>query len=329
MSKPASTSTSRPVESIVLVRALAIMLVVANHAFPIALHGGMNTLLVVSGMAMAQFAFVGTTRDSLRSFFRFGARVVIPSLVVASLWALYTQKVNPYELALVSNWMTAERISLFPIWYTQTITQLLLVLGVVFAATDMTRRIRQNRLFWTLTLYGIAVGIAAVGTVFWNPPELYGQLPHLLAWQFVFGWVCWAVISSSMSYVSGRLLLTVLLVGSSLILLYVFGTDREVLRFPVLVTLIMVLIWIDRINLPAWLAKGVFLVSQATLFIFLLHRHWFDVVRFFVSALDLPGVLLSPVVMMVAGIVGSVLTWVLWTAMLRVYRRGYSLAASA
>jgi len=120
--------SSMKVDVIVLIKALAICLVVANHAgLSKGLHGGLNVLLVVSGVAMATFGFQGATPQTLQAFKRFAFRIGVPSFLIALVWGIAVSNVSLPELTFISNWFYKRRVVLFPIWYVQVIVQLMIV----------------------------------------------------------------------------------------------------------------------------------------------------------------------------------------------------------
>ena len=93
----------RSVESVVWARAAAIILVVANHVeFGVSLHGGLNALLVVSGLSLAQFGFRGTTGDAVRAMARMGLRIAIPSFLLALFWQVLVGQISLAELGFYS-----------------------------------------------------------------------------------------------------------------------------------------------------------------------------------------------------------------------------------
>lgn len=316
----------RSVETVVVARAVAIVLVVANHVvFGVNLHGGLNALLVVSGLAMAQFGFGGTTREAVRAMFRFGIRLALPSFVVALIWQIGVRQISLPELGLWSNWLYKSRVALFPVWYAQAIVQMLVVLIPLFVVTRMGERIAERPLVWTGVLYIVACCLAAASYAFWDTAYLADKLPHLLLWNLVFGWLIWAVGASSLSRTAGRWLLTAVLAVSVAGLFIgsgAFGGQTRAIYMPLIV---LPVIWFDRISLPAVVARLVIVVSQATLFIFLFHYYAFWAIwrldrlfGFDINAED-------PFLRLGAGLTLPILLWALWTAMLRVLRRGYRL----
>lgn len=316
----------RSVETVVAARALAIILVVSNHVvFGISLHGGLNALLVVSGLAMAQFGFGGTTGRAVRAMARFGLRLAIPSFLLALVWQIGVGQISLPELGFWSNWLYKTRIALFPIWYAQAITQMLVVLVVLFLLTDLGARITRRPLVWVGGLYAVACGLALASYAVWDTTYWADKLPHLILWNLIFGWLIWAVRASSMPTMQARWLLTGVLalsVGVLFLGVDAFGGAVRAIWMPLIVVPV---IWLDRITLPSFVARAILVVSQATLFIFLFHYYAFWAVWRVGRLMGFEVEAQSPFVRLGAGLILPILLWALWTAVLRVYRRGYRL----
>lgn len=316
----------RSIETVTVARAAAIVLVVANHVvFGVSLHGGLNALLVISGLSMAQFGFGGTTREAVRAMVRFGARLAVPSFFLALIWQIGVGWISLPELMFYSNWLYKSRVALFPIWYAQVIVQMLVVLIPLFLLTDMGARITRRPLVWIGGLYVFACGLALASYAVWDTTYWADKLPHLILWNLMFGWLIWAARASRMGTTRGRWLLTGVL-GLSVALLYLgvdsFGGPSRAIYLPLIV---LPVIWLDRITLPAILARLATTISQATLFIFLFHYYAFWAVWRLGRLVGLEVEAQNPVLRLGVGIVGPVILWAAWTAVLRVYRRGYRL----
>lgn len=316
----------RSIETVTVARAAAIVLVVANHVvFGVNLHGGLNALLVISGLSMARFGFGGTTREAVRAMLRFGARLAIPSFVLALTWQVAVGWISLPELMFYSNWLYKSRVSLFPVWYAQVVVQMLIVLVPLFLLTDMGARIARRPLVWVAGLYLAGCGLALASYAVWDTTYWADKLPHLILWNLMFGWLIWAVGASGLSKNRGRWLLTAVLAGS-VALLYLgvdsFGGASRAIYLPLLV---LPVIWIDRLTLPAIVARLATTISQATLFIFLFHYYAFWAVWRLGRLVGLETEAQDPVLRLGVGLAGPVLLWAGWTAALRVYRRGYRL----
>lgn len=320
----------RSVETVVVARAAAIVLVVANHVvFGVNMHGGLNALLVVSGLAMAQFGFGSTTREAVRAMFRFGVRLILPSFLLALVWQIGVGHISLPELGFWSNWLYKFRVALFPIWYAQAVGQILVVLIPLFLLTDMGARIARRPILWVGALYLVSCGLALVSYATWDTTYWADKLPHLILWNLIFGWLIWAVRASNLPTLTGRWLLTGVLAASVAVLFVgmdAFGGATRAIYMPLI---ILPVIWLDRISLPTVVARVTIVISQATLFIFLFHYYAFWGIWRIGRLIGFEVEAQNPFLRLFAGIVGPVVLWAVWTAALRVYRRGYHLGLAA
>jgi hypothetical protein len=148
---------------------MAISLVVANHAhISTGLHGGLNGLLFVSGIAMATFAFNDTTNQTLRYFRNFALRLAIPAFILALIWAVAYWEFNWSELGFFRNWITIRRLVSFPIWYPQVIIQMLIVMGVFFWILDLTPKIKRHPRTLISVILAIAIICNLLSYAFWE-----------------------------------------------------------------------------------------------------------------------------------------------------------------
>lgn len=315
----------RSVETLVVARAVAIVLVVANHSvFGINLHGGLNALLVISGLSLAQFGFTGRTRDAIHAMARIGLRLAVPSFLVALVWQIAVGTISLPELAFYSNWLYKSRVALFPIWYAQAFSQLLIALALLFFAMDMGARIARRPLMWVSLLYSLSVAAALTSYLLWDTAYYADKLPHLVAWNFVFGWLVWAM-RGALSRLAGRLALSGALALSVAILFLGVEADNGATRALIVPLIVLPVIWTDRIILPSLLVRPIIVASRATLFIFLFHYYAFWFIWRMGRAIGLEAESQDPLLRLIAGVVGPIFLWASWTAMLRVYRRGYRL----
>jgi len=316
-------NTVRSVNTLVAARAFAIMIVVANHSgFGISLHGGLNTLLVISGLMLAQFSFGEDTRVALRGMMRLGWRLAVPSFLIALVWQIGAGNLYLPELAFYSNWLGKSRVVLFPIWYAQALSQMLIALALLFFVTDMGARITRRPLFWTSLLYVISVAVALYSYMIWDWTRYADKLPHLIAWNFVFGWLIWGTRNAQLGR-AGKILLSCALVATAVVVFLPLQADNGMTRAIVMPILVLPLIWFDRIKMPEVLARFVIIISQATLFIFFLHYFvfWALVKIGILTALD--SEMQQPLLRLIAGVGGSCLIWAIWRSGLRVFRNKY------
>lgn len=214
-----------PVPAITLVQALSLILLVANHArlWREGLHGGLNGLLLVSGIVMGTLAFRHTTRETLNFMRRFSVRVLVPSIAVTLLYFAVRQNGSWAEILMVSNWLTRDRIVLFPIWYIQALIQMFLVIGILFWLFDLTPRLRANPEKGTLIAYAAAVALCLFSYAVWDTAYLQDKLPQLIAWNFILGWVIWAFLINGSRTLFRKVLLSAVLLFSEYVIFIIAG----------------------------------------------------------------------------------------------------------
>jgi hypothetical protein len=321
-------SSSRDLDTLYVVRALAITAVVAHHATTWATAGGLNLLLLLSGIAFAQLAFGGHDRAPILAVTtRFLRPLVIWSVVLCALWFAVFQRVEWAEILMVSNWITDNRVSKFPIWYTQVLVQIMVVLVPLFWALGLTDKVRARPVAATLAALALTVALAAGAQMLFDTDELSDKLPHLHAWNFVLGWVFWAVLMNRKPTSRDRLAMTALCVPLLLFMFLALDVPWAEFRVRTVILPVLLLIWVSTIRLPGVVVQPVLLISQATLFLFFLHYPFLLTVR---EVLDgRMNADLVDVLQFVAGMVGPILVWAVVTAAQRTLRHARSRRAAA
>jgi len=305
----------KKLESLNFVKAMAITLVVANHAqLSSGLHGGLNALLLVSGISMATFAFQGTTAYTLAAFRRFTLRIAVPAFLIAIVWAVAVSDIRWIELGFISNWFYKSRVVLFPIWYVQVIVQIMIVLSLIFWLFDLTPAFVRSPLTAASVALLLSMGICLGSYAVWDTDHLHDKLPHLLVWNFVLGWLYWAMAIKGERSIHTKLAFTVVLVGCEALVFLLAGANQGEARFFWMSGFSMVLIWTDHVRLPALLARFCSLIGQATLFVFFLHYYFFWIVIRLGRLLGHAQSEIHPLLLMIPGVVGPVLVWAAFRA---------------
>jgi hypothetical protein len=308
----------RKIDSRDAVRAIGITAIVANHALAVPVHGGLNLLLLLSGLAFAQLCFGGRGDAPLvTTVLRFVRPLALWSILSCLAWFAIFGRFEAAELLMVSNWITTERVSKFPIWYTQVLLQMLagfvLLLSIPGAVEGLRMRPVSCSLLWLGGLVLLAGGVQFLV----NTDHLADKLPHLHAWNFVLGWVLWAVLYAQGPTGRERVTLSLLCLPLLIFMFLGLGVPGAEARVWVAIPAILVLIWMPSIRLPQALAHPMLLVAQSVLYIFFLHYPFILAVRnLFAAQLD-PAMLGAA--KFAAGLVGPVLIWAIATAAQRTF----------
>lgn len=311
----------RHIDPQTIARAFGISLVVANHSLPWSLHGGLNTLLFLSGISFATIGFAATTRDTLRVIWTFLFRLVVYSILLAIFWCAVFRRFDPLEIGMMSNWFYPSRISKFPIWYTQAILQMFLGFAVLFCTLDLTPKLRRRPIIITTTLLITVIALGIVSKSLWDTLYLRDKLPHLLVWNVVLGWLFWAMLVNRTPTLYDRVLFTLISLAASYIMFVEIGLAEGGARIYWFCAALLLIVWGQSIRLPNFLAHILVLISQATLYIFLLHYPFVIVLEKVGDALGNTRSVWFDFVKFSSAVAGPVLIWAFITALSRTWSR--------
>ncbi len=297
----------------ILLRALAIIMVTYNHAHPYpdfapGWGGGMTLLMMLSGYNFAKFGMQGASPSQGRlALARLGYKIFVPSLIAVIFFFVLLRKFNLEELLFYRNWLTIERIAKFPTWYPQVILQMFAGLLVLFSIPGVARWIFRKPLYASLIIFTLAVMVRMVFPKIWDTAPLHHLLPHLFLWNFTLGWVVYFSTTEIANPWGKALSVCCAIVGAAV------GWGYHALDFwwlSVGVTLLVL-----PLNLRMWapVARVVFMVSQATFAIFLVHRFVYKVYE----DMPLPR---NQDLEWIVGLAGSLVLWIAGSIPWRAYK---------
>jgi hypothetical protein len=249
-------------ETNVVLRAAAVVLVVASHMTAFIPAGGAHLLLALAGFNFSRFplAAVGATRRLARAAGSI-ARIAVPTSLWIGLQMVLVGGYSVGALLLVNNYTgdAARTERRWEYWFLEALVQLLVVFTILFAVPAV-RRLHQRHPF------GFAMGVLAIALVprfglvpVGDPTNLIFR-PHAVAWFFVLGWAVHRAVT-----VRHRLLVSAVAVAS------VPGFFGEPLREAIILGGLLVLAWLPVVPVPRFLTRGVGLVAAASLYIYLTH----------------------------------------------------------
>jgi acyl-CoA synthetase (AMP-forming)/AMP-acid ligase II len=249
------------IETTIVVRALAIALIAANHVGVLHVLGGAHALLGIGGWNFARFG--ERTADRLRSI----ARIAVPSVLWLGFAALtLTPRLDLDHVLLVHQWV-GDRSAHGGYWYVETIVQLLLGVTLLLALPPVARLVRGHPFGApvALAVAGLAVRFDLVGV---PVPEPHDIRPHDIVWIFALGWA-----AAEARTVRARVLVSALLVVG------LIGFFDESHRAVVVALALLSVVWVPTVRLPRVLVRPVAHVAAASLAIYLTHWQVFPPVR--------------------------------------------------
>ncbi len=273
----------RDVETTVVLRAIAIVLVVGTHMDVFFLRGGAHALLVVAGYNLARFRLVASdvahrTRHALRAV----ARIALPTsawiavnMVVAGGYSLGTTLlVNNYT---GSSWRRDGR---WNYWYLEALVQSMLVVTLLWSIGPF-RRLERRWPFAVASAFGVITLALRFEVVQFGDPYNAIFRTHTVAWCFVIGWMA-ARASTAWQRMVVSLAAVLAVPGY-------FGDGRREL---VLVVAMLLLVWVPQIPVPAPLVRLVGTLAGASFVVFLVHwQVWPQMLEWFVPWVALVGTL--------------------------------------
>ncbi len=274
---PRATGSRRPrwvrLDTGIVLRAAAIVMIVGSHTNLFVLLGGAHVLLAVAGASFARFHLAGTDRsERRRNLARSIGRIAVPT----SLWVLAVCLVSDqygWRNVLLLNDALGSRTWQEPQWHFWFIEVLVYLLVGAGALTAFARVAAWER----RSPYWFAVALVAAGLVprFWATATGYdGDLIHssvFLAWLFAGGWA-----ATRARHAGHRLLLSALLLAG------VHGFCDDPVREATIAVGLLALVWVPTVPLPRALVGVVGQVAGASLFVYLTHwqvyphleHHW-------------------------------------------------------
>jgi acyl-CoA synthetase (AMP-forming)/AMP-acid ligase II len=240
------------IETNVVLRALAIVLVVGNHTDTWRLLGGAHVLLAIAGYNFARFT-LQSGRQALGI-----ARIAIPAVCWIGLVAAFRDDFSLAH-ALLVNAQLGEVGNRWAYWYVEALVQLLVPLALLFAIPVVRSMERRRGL-------EVAVAVLAVGIVLRlhlvgpGPAEPHFYRAHEVLWLFAAGWVALKATA-----VWQRIALSVVVVA---MLPGFFGEGQ---REAVVGVGVLLLVWVPQLSVPRVAVPVISRLAAASLYIYLTH----------------------------------------------------------
>jgi acyl-CoA synthetase (AMP-forming)/AMP-acid ligase II len=260
---PARGGRLRRVDTTVLVRAMAILLILANHTHLSFVPGGAHTLLALVGFNVARFQLTARPRkDRVRGILRSVSRVVLPSSVWIGAVALVAGTYDWRNVLMLnqvlgdwSRWSDH-----WHYWFIEAITSLLLGTALLMAVPAVDRWERRWPFAFPVALVGLGL-LTRYAVVVPDAGPYRGANAYVLLWLFATGWA-----AARASTTRQRLLV------SAIPVLTVPGfwpsmPGREV----TIIVGLLVLIWFPTARVPGWLGRCASQIATASLFVYLTH----------------------------------------------------------
>ncbi|HEU4810584.1 MAG TPA: AMP-binding protein [Nocardioides sp.] len=252
---------TRPVDTTVLLRGLAILAIVGTHANLFTLVGGAHLLLAVAGFNFARFQLAGVPRRArVRNGLVGIAQVAVPSAVFIGLVDLATGFYDAPTALFLNGALGADHwTDQWQFWFLEALiwTSLGAVGLLALPVVDRLERRVPFAFVATLLLGALALRYAWTG-IEAGASERY--TPGVVLWFFVLGWAAERTRTAPT-----RVLVAA--VGA----LGVAGFFADPQRELVIATGVAVLVFVPAVRLPRQVAAALSVLASASLFVYLTH----------------------------------------------------------
>ncbi|MEP2651051.1 MAG: acyltransferase family protein [Paraglaciecola sp.] len=260
----------RTIEVTDFLKALGICLVVLNHSSWHNLEGGLNILILISGLNFARFSLKKDNTELALDIARLLKKLLIPSLLLMGFYSLLFNKFDWKEILLISNFFYTQKIAAFPVWYVQVITQLMLVIALIAFVFNFAKWTRISLLGFSLVMLFFSILIPPFIDQYLSSAELFWKLPHYIAWNFILGWVVWASIEDE-NQSPLKLCICWLLIVISAFIVFQLYQEISINRFLIFSSFATVLLLFKKIQVPTIFYRPIVILASAVFYIFLLH----------------------------------------------------------
>lgn len=264
------------VETSVVLRAVAIVLIVATHADVIQLQGGAHLLLAVAGFNLARFRLTpgrlggeagaaGTRAARMRrvgGLLRSARSIAVPAVLWLGGVALIAGTYDPATV-LLSNWLAGSDggwSDQWHLWFLEALVWAILAVAAIMAVPrlDALERRRPVAFAAVVLTAALALRYAASGGLT-TPSPVHYALPGV-AWLIALGWFI------------ARATTTRRRVAASVIaLVTVPGFFGDPIREAVVLVGLGLLVWVTSLPVPVRLAAGLGTAASASMFVYLTH----------------------------------------------------------
>lgn len=250
-------------ETPLVLRAIAIVLITATHANLMNVQGGAHLLLGILGFNLARFQFADVPRRSrLRNLAHSAGQIFAPAVLWIGAVALIGGVYEPATVFMLNGVLgDGDRWSVqWQYWFLEAVLWTILGLVAVFAIPLIDRLERRYPFVFaaSLVVLALTLRILVTGGIQAGPTERY-SLPVVL-WLIALGWLI--ARSTDLKH---------RLVTAAVIVLTIPGFFGDPLREGVVLVGLLVLLWIPAIAVPRILVPVLGIVASASLFIYLVH----------------------------------------------------------
>lgn len=264
----------RTLETEVVVRMLAILAVVVNHASDYVVGGGADVLLILAGYNLSRYQKprieAGAGFTIAWSFFQ---RIIVPYYLLLIAYLIGKGEVDWPSLLLASNFFGRFGSLIEPFWFLEAIFQAFVVVAALSFIPAVRRAVSDNP--WRFGLLCLAAALVLKGGVYalLQHDHLANRTPDAVLPLVAFGWCIHEAITRNR-----RIVMTLALAGLALVEVVgipgvwpPFSYPTSVSHVVWLAVCAVGLLWVRRIPIPVFMHRPVGGIAAASFYIYLTH----------------------------------------------------------
>jgi hypothetical protein len=274
----------KSMETGVVLRALAIFLVVADHVLWIPFQGGAHVLLAIAGYNFARFGLAPRDDGRFRHSLAMIARILVPTGVVVAITFSFTSYPGIGKRIFLSNYLDR---GVWRYWFIEVLVHTLIVLAVVFCIPAVRRLERARPFAFPSVLLAVAIAVS-YARIYEDDPDFRIYRTHVVVFIFILGWLIQRASTPLQK-------LAISIVSVAAILPFFDRLSRGL----IVTGGVLILLWVRSVRVPAALGRVLAVVAAASLYIYVMHFELYRRLMFHVP---------KPVVVALAMALGIV-TW--------------------
>lgn len=259
----------RTIDTGVMLRAIAIVLIVGTHIQLFQIRGGAHLLLAAAGFNFARFHLTSAVRrERVRHVAATAAKIAVPTMAWVAVALFISEDYDLSNLFLLNSVVHPDDDGPgMHLWFVETLVYLLLLAGLALSVPALDRLERRFS-------FALPIGIAAAGLLTRYDVlglDLRNELPSIVTafWLFALGWA-----AAKATTVRQRLLVTLAVAAT------VPGFfPGEPLREALIITGFAALVWIPRLPTLPVLNRLTGLLAGSSLYIYVTHWQTYSVIE--------------------------------------------------
>ncbi len=245
-------------ETNILLRALAIICVVATHAGAYVLGGGTLLLVFLVGFNLARFKFDTLAQGNIwRPLWSYTSVLLVPYYIVGLLFMLYNRTFDWSFLFLLTNVLELNVSVAFPFWFVQVLVQCLLITGGLFLIAPVRRWAKSNPWQLTASVASAFVALRVLMPLVWDTQYLRDLVPHRFVAILWLGCCCYFADSRARRWYA-----------LALSVAFAFADTGLQTQTAWLALGTAAVLFVPQVRIPGWLRSPVQVIASATFHIF-------------------------------------------------------------